>query len=60
VQGQPGLGTLLSTYIARVQSADLFAAILLSSLYGVAVFAVFTALTSLAVGSWYRGSHARA
>ncbi|MDT7626664.1 MAG: NitT/TauT family transport system permease protein [Pseudonocardiales bacterium] len=60
VQGQPGLGTLLSTYIARVQSADLFAAILLSSLYGVAVFAVFTALTSLAVGSWYRGSRARA
>ncbi|MCU1655344.1 MAG: hypothetical protein JWQ60_6493, partial [Pseudonocardia sp.] len=43
-----------------VQSADLFAAILLSSLYGVAVFAVFTALTSLAVGSWYRGSRARA
>jgi NitT/TauT family transport system permease protein len=53
VQGQPGLGTLLSTYIARVQSADLFAAILLSSLYGVVVFTLFTALSSLAVGSWY-------
>ena len=58
VQGQPGLGTLLSTYIARVQSTDLFAAILLSSLYGVVVFAVFTALSTLAVGSWYRGARA--
>ena len=58
VQGRPGLGTLLSVYIARVQSADLFAAILLSSLYGVAVFAVFTTLSSLAIGSWYRGARA--
>jgi NitT/TauT family transport system permease protein len=53
VQGQPGLGTLLSTYISRVQSTDLFAAILLSSLYGVVVFALFSALTSVAVGSWH-------
>jgi NitT/TauT family transport system permease protein len=53
VQGQPGLGTLLSTYISRVQSTDLFAAILLSSLYGVVVFALFSVLTSVAVGSWH-------
>lgn len=56
VQGQPGLGTLLSTYISRVQSADLFAAILLSSLYGIVVFAVFSVLSTLAVGSWYSGA----
>ncbi|HWN35071.1 MAG TPA: ABC transporter permease subunit [Pseudonocardia sp.] len=58
VQGQPGLGTLLSTYISRVQSTDLFAAILLSSLYGVAVFALFSGLTSVAVGSWHGGAGA--
>ena len=41
VQGQPGIGTLVSTYIGRVDTTDLFAAILLSALYGIAVFALF-------------------
>lgn len=53
VQGEPGLGTLLSTYISRVQATDLFAAILLSALYGVAVFTVFTLVGSAVVGSWH-------
>lgn len=56
VQGQPGLGTLLAVYISRVQSSDLFAAILLSTLYGVVVFSVFTALGSVALRSWYSGA----
>lgn len=55
-QGQPGLGTLLNTYLLRVQSADLFAAIILSSLFGIVVFALFTYLSKLAVGSWYSGA----
>ena len=54
VQGQPGLGTLLSVYLSRVQSTDLFAAILLSTLYGIAVFTLFTVLSVLAVGRWHR------
>jgi NitT/TauT family transport system permease protein len=58
-QGQPGLGTLLNTYLLRVQSADLFAAIILSSLFGIVVFAVFTFLSKLAVGSWYTGAQSR-
>jgi len=58
-QGQPGLGTLLNTYLLRVQSSDLFAAIILSSLFGIAVFAVFTFLSKLAVGSWYSGAQSR-
>jgi NitT/TauT family transport system permease protein len=53
VQGQPGLGTLLSIYTSRVQATDLFAAILLSALYGVAVFTVFTVLGTAVVGSWH-------
>lgn len=56
VQGQPGLGTLLSVYISRVSSTDLFAAIMLSSLYGIVIFSLFTALTGLVIGSWYRGA----
>ena len=59
VQGQPGLGTLLSTYISRVDSTDLFAAILLSSVYGIVVFSLFTVLNTLVVGSWYTGAKRR-
>lgn len=55
-QGQPGLGTLLSTYLGRAQSPDLFAAILLSSLFGIVVFGLFTWISKLAVGSWYVGA----
>jgi NitT/TauT family transport system permease protein len=49
-QGDPGIGTLLDVYRARLQSTDLFAAIILASLFGVAVFAVFTVLGRLVVG----------
>jgi NitT/TauT family transport system permease protein len=49
-QGEPGIGTLLDVYRARLQSTDLFAAIILASLFGIAVFAVFTVLGKLVVG----------
>ncbi|GLP66344.1 nitrate ABC transporter permease [Streptomyces sp. TUS-ST3] len=52
-QGEPGIGTLLDVYRSRLQSEDLFAAIILASLFGVAVFAVFTLVARLAVGSWH-------
>ncbi|MFF4507107.1 ABC transporter permease [Streptomyces sp. NPDC001401] len=52
-QGEPGIGTLLDVYRSRLQSEDLFAAIILASLFGVAVFAAFTLVARLAVGSWH-------
>jgi NitT/TauT family transport system permease protein len=52
-QGAPGIGTLLDVYRSRLQSEDLFAAIILASLFGVVVFALFTFLSRLAVGSWH-------
>lgn len=52
-QGAAGIGTLLDVYRSRLQSEDLFAAIILASLFGVAVFALFTLLSRLAVGSWH-------
>ncbi|RKN37025.1 ABC transporter permease [Streptomyces hoynatensis] len=58
-QGSPGIGTLLDVYRARLQSEDLFAAIILASLFGVAVFALFTLLNRLAVGSWHGSSGRR-
>jgi NitT/TauT family transport system permease protein len=52
-QGTPSIGTLLDVYTARLQSEDLFAAIILSSLFGIAVFLVFTVIGQLAVGRWH-------
>ncbi|WTL36295.1 ABC transporter permease subunit [Nocardia sp. NBC_01503] len=52
-KGQPGIGTLLDTYRSRLQSEDLLAALLLAALFGVAVFALFTAAQRLTVGRWH-------
>ncbi|MGU3435116.1 ABC transporter permease [Actinomycetes bacterium M1A6_2h] len=56
-QGQAGIGTLLQTFRARLQTEDLYTAIILSSLYGIVVFAVFTAITKAAIGSWHSSVH---
>jgi NitT/TauT family transport system permease protein len=53
-QGDPGIGILLDLYRARLQSEQLFAAIILSSLLGVGVFWLFGLLGRLAVGAWYQ------
>ncbi|MEU0541742.1 ABC transporter permease [Nocardia sp. NPDC005978] len=52
-KGQPGIGTLLDNYRSRLQSEDLLAALLLAALFGVAVFAIFTAAQRLTVGRWH-------
>jgi NitT/TauT family transport system permease protein len=52
-QGTPGIGTLLDVYTARLQSQDLFAAIILSCAFGIAVFGLFTVIGQLAVGRWH-------
>lgn len=46
-KGEPGIGTLLDVYRARLQSDDLIGAIVLASLFGIAVFAVFSVLNSV-------------
>jgi NitT/TauT family transport system permease protein len=52
-QGAPGIGTLLDVYRARLQSDDLFASIILASLFGIAIFTFFTVAARLTVGSWH-------
>ena len=52
-KGEPGIGTLLDVYRSRLQSEDLFAAIVLASLLGVAVFMLFGALSKVLIGSWH-------
>ncbi|MXP23901.1 ABC transporter permease subunit [Gordonia sp. HNM0687] len=45
-KGEPGIGTLLDIYRARLQSDDLIAAIVLASLFGIAVFGIFSVLNA--------------
>lgn len=51
-QGTTGIGILMSLYLSRLQSEQLFAAIILSSLLGIAAFWLFGAL-SFVVGRRY-------
>ena len=52
-RGEPGLGSLISNYQSRVQSAELFAAIITASLFGVVIFILFGWLGKRVVGKWY-------
>jgi NitT/TauT family transport system permease protein len=52
-QGQPGIGILIDLYRSRLQSEQLFAAVILSSLLGVVVFWLFGFLARQVVGSWH-------
>lgn len=52
-RGTPGIGSLISNYQSRVESAELFAAIITASLFGVVIFWLFGWITKLAVGAWY-------
>ncbi|WP_342800595.1 ABC transporter permease subunit [Nocardia sp. No.11] len=56
-QGKPGIGTLLDTYRARLQSEDLIGALLLAALFGVLVFTVFTVVQKVSVGRWHNSAH---
>ncbi|MCK9923975.1 ABC transporter permease [Frankia sp. AgPm24] len=52
-QGQRGLGSLIDDYTQRLQSAPLFAAIMVSALFGLALFWLFGLAARLAIGSWH-------
>jgi NitT/TauT family transport system permease protein len=55
-QGDPGIGILIDNYRARLQTEQMFAAVLLASLLGVVVFWTFGLLSRLAVGSWHESA----
>ena len=52
-QGQPGIGMLIDQYRANLESEQMFAAVLLASGFGVAVFWLFGALAARVSGSWH-------
>lgn len=52
-QGSPGIGGLLRVYTLRLNMDQLFMAIILTALFGVAVFSIFAALDRAIIGRWY-------
>lgn len=52
-RGNPGLGVLIQVTASRLMGPELYATIIIASLYGVAVFLVFGLLGRLAVGRWH-------
>jgi NitT/TauT family transport system permease protein len=55
-QGEPGIGILIDLYRSRLQSEQMFSAIILSSLFGVIVFWFFGFLARRVVGSWHQSA----
>ena len=55
-QGKPGIGILIDLYRSRLQSEQMFAAIILSSLFGVIVFWFFGFLARRVVGGWHQSA----
>jgi NitT/TauT family transport system permease protein len=58
-QGDPGIGILIDLYRQRLQSEQLFGAVILSSLLGVTVFVAFGALARRVTGSWHSSARGR-
>lgn len=52
-QGKRGIGQLINLYRARLQTEEMFAAIILASLLGIIVFQLFGFLSRRVVGHWY-------
>jgi NitT/TauT family transport system permease protein len=51
-QGEAGMGVLIDYYRARLQSEQLFAAVILASSFGLAVFLLIGTLARKVVGGW--------
>jgi NitT/TauT family transport system permease protein len=52
-QGEPGIGILIDLYRSRLQSEQLFAAVISSSLFGVVVFWCFGYLSRRVTSRWH-------
>jgi NitT/TauT family transport system permease protein len=52
-QGTPGIGILIDLYRQQLRSEQLFAAVIVSSAFGVCVFWAFGLLGRLVVGRWH-------
>jgi NitT/TauT family transport system permease protein len=58
-RGDPGIGQLLQRYANRLMGEQLLAAIIMSSLLGVAVFQLFGWIQEKAIGKWHEDRDAK-
>ena len=58
-RGDPGLGSLLDKYFARIDQPELFAAIIMSAVLGIGVFGFFGWLRTKVIGKWHSEQGAR-
>jgi NitT/TauT family transport system permease protein len=58
-QGEPGIGRLIDDYTRSLESGPLFAAIIVSSLFGLAMFWLFGLAAHLIVGPWHESGQRR-
>lgn len=58
-RGHTGIGSLIDSYTRHLSSGPLFAAIIISSLFGLVVFWVFGLAARLVVGPWHESGRRR-
>lgn len=52
-RGSQGIGSLIAKFQSRLQAPELFASVIVASLFGVVIFTFFGWLARRAVGKWY-------
>jgi len=57
-QGDPGIGVLIDLYSSQLESERLYAAVIASSLLGIAVFVLVGVLNQRIVGRWHTSTRA--
>ena len=57
-QGEPGIGVLIDVYSSQLESERLYAAVIVASLLGIAVFVVVGFINRLVVGRWHTSTRA--
>jgi NitT/TauT family transport system permease protein len=57
-QGDPGIGVLIDLYSSQLESERLYAAVILASLLGVAVFVLVGVVNQRVVGRWHSSTRA--
>jgi NitT/TauT family transport system permease protein len=59
VQGPPGIGVLINLYSSRLESDQLYAAVIMSSLLGVLVFVLVGFIAQRVIGGWHESARRR-
>jgi NitT/TauT family transport system permease protein len=55
-QGEPGIGRAIDVYRSRNQTPEMYGAVILTAVLGIAVFFLFNYLSKVAVGRWHEST----